>query len=354
MKDKVIFWTPTIDSLRIKEGNIGGIAVQMNYWAEEFLRNGWKVYSLSKYKFKTYDGIRFLYFPYIRYVRFFIEILLPFVYFVFIRPKLIISRGADRQVAFLSFFSNLLGIKYVHFAASDNDFVVEGVTTRKTMDNKLYFWGVKRLKYIVVQNDNQVCLLRKNCYRSQKILMIPNVWKTNKCDEVEHDKTIDFLWVGNFRDVKRPEWFLELAKKHPTYQFAMIGGSFHDEIYMRCKEESKGISNLLFHGKMDFYSVNQYFKNVRCLVCTSYVEGFPNTFLQAWANSIPVLTSFDPSGRVVKYGLGMYVTDFDEMNIAIPSILGARYKTMKSAIDSYFVRHHSVESRFQEIIHFVN
>ena len=353
MSDKVIFWTPTIDGLRTNSGTIGGIAVQMNYWAEEFLQNGWKVYSLSKEKFKNYDGISFLYFPYIRRVRFLAEILLPFVYFIIVRPKIVISRGADRQIAFLSFFSTLFRIKYIHFTASDDDLKQDGITTYKGIDNKLYFWGLRRTKYIVIQNDIQEHLLKSKYFREQKILVVPNVWKRADYTEQNVEKDIDFLWVGNFRDIKRPEWFLELAKKNGSYQFAMIGGSYHESLYQRCREESVKITNLLFHGKMDLDSVNQYFNRVKCLVCTSCVEGFPNTFLQAWSKSIPVLTTFDPSGRVSKYGLGVCVSNFEEMNISIKNFFGSAYEEMTHSIDKYFVKNHDVSLRFKELMEFL-
>ena len=78
--NKVIFWTSAIDNLYRNVGNVGGIAVQMNYWSQEFIRNGWHVYSLSQFEKKGTNGIRFIRIFYIRYIRIFLEFILSFVY----------------------------------------------------------------------------------------------------------------------------------------------------------------------------------------------------------------------------------------------------------------------------------
>ena len=75
-KQKAIFWTTAIDNLYRNVGNIGGIAIQMNYWSKEFVANNWDVYSLSQNSKKTFKNIKFLKLPNIRYIGIFIEIFL--------------------------------------------------------------------------------------------------------------------------------------------------------------------------------------------------------------------------------------------------------------------------------------
>lgn len=351
--NKVIFWTIAIDDLQRNVGNVGGIAVQMNYWSQEFMRNGWDIYSLSKFEAREANGIKFIRMFHIRYIRIFVEFILSFIYLFKIRPNLVVTRGADRQLGYLSFYTKILGIKYVHFAASDADFEPAGNPGLKKIDNFLYCSGLRRLRYVVVQNSNQGNLLQKNHYRKQKTLVIPNIWIGQKGNK-NTNKNIDFLWVSNLRELKRPLWFLELAKNNPTYQFVMIGGANDKKLYHQCEQIANTISNLKFLGPKKIEEVNEYFTQAKYFVCTSSVEGFPNTFLQAWSNNIPVLTTFDPSDRVVTYKLGKYVTSIEEMNKELSKILSCDYKEMQEHIKEYFSLNHDVAMRYNELIQFVD
>lgn len=353
MNKRIIFWTTTIDELHRNVGNVGGFAVQMNYWSQEFMKNGWKVNSLSKFKAREEGGINYLRVFYPRYIRIFVEFILSFFYLLKVRPSIVITRGADRQLSYLSKYTSLLGIKHIHFSGSDADFDINGNKLLSKKNNKLYVSGIRRLKFTVVQNSNQESLLRKNHFREQQILVIPNIWpiKETICQK---NKSIDFLWVGNFRDLKRPMWFIELAKRNPQYSFTMIGGVSNRALYEECRKIASELPNIDFLGRKSFDEVNEYFTKAKCLVCTSTVEGFPNTFLQAWSNSIPVLSTFDPSGRVTKYKLGIYTTDFEEMNSEVSHILNENYEELQRAIIEYFKANHNSESRYKELIDFIN
>jgi glycosyltransferase involved in cell wall biosynthesis len=54
---------------------------------------------------------------------------------------------------------------------------------------------------------------------------------------------------------------------------------------------------------------------------TSEIEGFPNTFLQAWVRSVPVVAFFDPDSLIRNRQLGCSVTSVEEMASAIQTLL---------------------------------
>jgi glycosyltransferase involved in cell wall biosynthesis len=58
-----------------------------------------------------------------------------------------------------------------------------------------------------------------------------------------------------------------------------------------------GIQNLLFKGFVPFDEVGNDFNRASFLVNTSDSEGFPNTFMQAWARGIPSLSFVRPQVR---------------------------------------------------------
>ena len=60
-----------------------------------------------------------------------------------------------------------------------------------------------------------------------------------------------------------------------------------------------------------------FYSRARVLVNTSDIEGFPNTYLQAWASGTPVVAFFDPDGVIAREGLGATVRTADEMCEAV-------------------------------------
>ena len=124
----------------------------------------------------------------------------------------------------------------------------------------------------------------------------------------------------------KPEWkqlsFLNLASL-PEAHFQMIGGpSANIQYYEQIKEEASAIKNLQFMGFIPYPEINRYFNNASIFVNTSSIEGFPNTFLQAWAHCVPVVSlNVDPDGVICKYSLGYHSGTFETLIENIKTLL---------------------------------
>ena len=349
---KVIIWAHEIDDLYLRKGLIGGLAIQMRYWAETFVSKGWKVYAPSYNKSRCCNGIIFFKYFNLSKIGVFTEFIFTLYYLLTIKPDLILLRGARRQLGSVALFSKMLGIKLVFLGASDAEFRVEEELINDKKSRILYRYGLRKVEYFVLQNKNQRDFLIKN-YGNKKYIIIPNIWPVRKKESSLISRNIDFLWVGNFRDLKRPLWFIQLAKDYPQYRFVMVGGSaLGSPLYLDCEKEAKKCSNLEFLGRTDFDDVNKLFERTRVYICTSTIEGFPNTFLQSWSNSIPVITTFDPSDVVKINELGVCVCNYVDLRDKAMELLTntSQYIGFQHSIDKYFVNSHTPDTMYERVL----
>jgi glycosyltransferase involved in cell wall biosynthesis len=121
------------------------------------------------------------------------------------------------------------------------------------------------------------------------------------------------LWAGSISKVKRPWLFVKLAEQIPYGNFEMIGGKTGDaELYETTKDNASKLPNLTFHGFVPYNEIDEFFKRASVFVNTSIVEGFPMTFLQAWAHCTPIVSlAADPDRIIERENLGFCAGTFE-------------------------------------------
>lgn len=193
------------------------------------------------------------------------------------------------------------------------------VTKQLKMKSKPYSGWLLKLSIrlasdIVVQSDYQRNLLYENFGRESIVIKNPCPLYNDELPNKQLPPLI--LWVAELRRSKQAELFLELAKLIPEAQFEMIGGVAlgEEEYYLSIQEAICHIPNLNFLGFIPQQSINQYYEQASILVSTSIVEGFPNTFLEAWATYTPVVSlNIDPDEIICRLKLGFHSRDFHRM-----------------------------------------
>lgn len=352
---RVIIWTFGIDDLINGNGLVGGITVQMMHWANVFVKNGWQVISFTRTKEQNNNVLNNIKFKYLKKASFLNILFEPFIIFycIFkIRPTIIITRGASRSQFALVLASKILRVKLILMLASDTDVKKGEELISDSWDRVLFRLGLRNTQYIIAQNANQQSLVN-TIGSKNSVIIIPNIWDSTEPNSINEENSI--LWVSNFRKLKRPEWFLDLARKLPQYNFTMIGSSLDHDLYRSCKNQAKDLKNVEFLGSLSFQETESLFAQHKLLVCTSKIEGFPNTFLQAWANRTPVITSFDPSDVVKNKNLGISYDSLEEANNAISTLLtdDEKYYKMQNSINAYFKAAHDSQVQYQQLIRMI-
>jgi len=262
------------------------------------------------------------------------------------------QRASGTMTGVIAILCRLLGRPFVHATSIDLD--LDGTKEKRLNPVKraVYRYGIRKATAVVVQTDQQNANLRRRFGRDGVI--IPNTVALPEERAARNRRFV--LWVSSFRDHKRPEMFLDLAERLPDQEFVMVGGPFHahPELYDAVRKRAETMPNMRLTGTVPYGEVGKYFDEAKIFVCTSTMEGFPNTFLQAWCRGVPVVTTFDPDGSVQKHDIGRYCVTMEDLVEAVrllssndelreqmgsraveyvkqnhgPDVVGARYKEL--------------------------
>lgn len=181
----------------------------------------------------------------------------------------------------------------------------------------LYDFAVGKASIIFIQNKIQGKKLLQKFGR--KGMMLKNIIDPG-CNFNEKKDFI--VWVANISNPKKPLKYIFLARKLPQYRFVMIGNPADKDLFERVQKEASSLPNLDFLGFKPFHEADKYISEARVFVNTSEFEGFPNTFLQAWRCSTPVVSlNIDPDEIIDGYGLGFHSGSFENMVRDVQSLM---------------------------------
>jgi glycosyltransferase involved in cell wall biosynthesis len=225
------------------------------------------------------------------------------------------------QVGQMALFCRRYGKRLVFRAASDSDCDPSRLLIRYARDKWLYAYGLRRSDAILVQSDWQAGAMARNYGLASR----PAGMLVEKSPP-SSIRDIDVLWVGNIRRVKRPDRALELAAALRTDVVHMAGGPLAgaEALYREIRDAAAAADNVRFHGRLPYWEANELYGRASVLVNTSDVEGFPNSYLQAWVRGVPVVTFIDPDGVIRREGLGIAVSDPRELAAAVRCLVHNR------------------------------
>lgn len=242
--------------------------------------------------------------------------------------------------------------KFVYRIPSDAIVLNKSLSKNYSFSTKIVdVLETKRADVVVAQSYFQKRILKERfgvaSFVIKNGLLIPQVNR-------EKQEPPIVLWVGSISSIKRPHLFIELAKSIPSAHFEIIGGrgephQLHDEI----KAVAQKLSNLKFYGFIPYNKVNEYFRRGSIFVNTSIMEGFPNTFIQAWAHYIPVVSlKVDPDNIIQNEKLGFFSDTFKQLVSDVNTLLEDEKlrRTMGENARKYVEREHDIRKNVKKYI----
>jgi len=179
-----------------------------------------------------------------------------------------------------------------------------------------YRWGIEHADLVLAQTEEQAGLMQRNFRCAPHV--VPNVLEMPEARRPDEEGEY-VLWVGSLARRKRPELFLDLARKLPDQDFMLIGGPGEDVGYdEEMAWQAASIPNLQWKGFVPPTEIGGYYRRARLLVGTSRLEGLPNTYLQAWSYGVPVISVIvDPDGVIARRGLGEVVGEDEDLAVTV-------------------------------------
>ncbi|MFI4907334.1 MAG: glycosyltransferase family 4 protein [Steroidobacterales bacterium] len=228
---------------------------------------------------------------------------------------------AGGHLAQIALFARRRGRRIIFRIASDTDCDPRALLVRYWRDRMLYRWGLAHTDLLLAQTPSQQRALASNFGRDSRLA--GSLLETSGRCPPRAQRDIDVLWVGNLRPLKRPHLFLDVASRLPRLSFHMIGGPMPGaaRLYEQVRLRAAPLANVTFHGFVPQHQVGEYFERARLFVSTSEIEGFPNTYLQAWSRGTPVVAFLDPEGLLARNRLGARVSSVAELQAAVATLI---------------------------------
>jgi glycosyltransferase involved in cell wall biosynthesis len=259
------------------------------------------------------------------------------------------QRSADILTGVIAEYSRRHGKRSIYAAASDKDFEHGRQQIKYARDRWLYERGLAQVDRVVVQNERQRESLRRHYGRDG--MLVPSCYElpADPSGETRAGRGDAVLWVGTVHDYKRPELLLELARRLPRRHFIMIGGSaapgerLRPGYYESIRDAAARLPNVEFKGFLPLEEVERWYDRGRVLVNTSYYEGMPNTFLQAWARGIPTVATVDVGAKLDGSSLYKTFNHVEEGQGEIERLFNdqAHWNRASERVQRYFDHQHS-------------
>jgi glycosyltransferase involved in cell wall biosynthesis len=216
------------------------------------------------------------------------------------------------------------------------------------LDNPRDRWWARRAIHgataVIAQTEHQRRLFASEFGRPSEV--VPNLVRP-PVQAVDAGQDGAIAWLATYKASKRPEWFIELARRLPRRRFVMCGvipiPPETRDAWEAAQRAAETLANLEVRGYLEHGRLGELFAGASLFVHTSPVEGFPNTVLEAWAHGLPSVTAVDPDGVIAAERLGVVAWDLDAMAAAVETLMSdaEERRAMGARARAHVMRHHA-------------
>jgi glycosyltransferase involved in cell wall biosynthesis len=210
---------------------------------------------------------------------------------------------------------------------------------------------LKRADYITLQHSGQ--RIHSTSIKGKQTIF-PNIFDYDIIPEVQKEPGDYFISAGSLTMLKGAANLLELVKLIDKKTKIMIVGEPRCRKTRKIYEQLKTMENVVLKGRLKHEETMRMIGNAKALINTSNFEGFPNIFLEAWAQGVPVISLNINPGNVINYhGLGKYCEgDMQKMKEYIDGDITTLID--KRNLISYVRSNHDFRAASQKFLNILN
>jgi glycosyltransferase involved in cell wall biosynthesis len=279
-------------------------------------------------------------------------------------PDVIYQQAKQSYTAICARYAKRACIPFFFHVASDADLDNRWISLHLSLNTPFDIveslsgdWGIRRASHVIVQSERQAAMLRGRFGRPPAAL-VRNFQPIPAALPIKPDGPLQVLWVANFKDVKRPGLFVDLAASfadRSDLQFVMVGRPSTLRRFAPLMRRIPTVANLRYLGEQPIDKVNELMTGAAMHVNTSSFEGFPNTFIQAWARGAIVLSiAVDPDGSMESNGFGYCAGSFERLRRRIAELAQApdQRRAVAERAFAFARQHHSLVAgeKFADLI----
>jgi glycosyltransferase involved in cell wall biosynthesis len=258
------------------------------------------------------------------------------------------QRGAGAESGLVAIWCRRHGRVFVFAAASDLDCETSLSYLPTQRERMLYRFGIRNASRIIAQTRQQVTTFATS-FGVHPVLILG-------CSEDAFDPAClqakslfntrpRVLWIGRPAKEKRLEMLVELARTSPEYDFDVVGPRSTDIAFSALLANTAKVPNVKLIGPLPHHAIGRAYDRASLVVCTSLWEGYPNTFMEAWARAVPTVSTVDPDGVILANSLGAVADTVEGLKAATDMLLRNPRQWRDCAVRArhFFLEHHRVE-----------
>jgi glycosyltransferase involved in cell wall biosynthesis len=272
-----------------------------------------------------------------------------------IRPEVIYQRVGCAYTGIAAWYARRHDCRMVWHVAHDADVQPYRISRLRWLpetlvEKKFLEYGLRGSDEIIVQTRRQARYLREH-YGREASAVVPN-FHPPPGETIRKEDPVRIVWIGNFLEWKHPEQFVRLARDLERNGCAaasyMIGRPSRNKGWQRELERRiAGVRTLEYLGPLSLEEVNSFLAASHIFVNTSDEEGYANTFIQAWARRVPVVSlhcNFDDVFD--RHGVGFHAGSYENLLLHVTRLAGDRGLREKMGAEArrYALAEHSMEN----------